>query len=106
MAESQPKTQLSHEEVRAIADLARLEISEEEVALYAEQISAILAYFTRLQEVDTSEVDAIASVLPLSNVMRPDVPRTPLDPEQVIANAPQSQDDQFKVAPVLGDGSA
>jgi aspartyl-tRNA(Asn)/glutamyl-tRNA(Gln) amidotransferase subunit C len=99
-----PENQLlSLDEVRAIADLARLALTDDETALYAAQLSAILGDFTKLQQVDTSQISPTASVLPLSSVMRPDTPATPLTPQQVIANAPQSDENQFLVGAVLGD---
>lgn len=94
---------LTHDEVRAIADLARLALSEAEIALYAAQLSAILADFQTLQEVDTSRISPTASVLPLRSVMRADTPAAPLAPQQVIANAPQAEENQFRVGAVLGD---
>ncbi len=95
--------ELSHEEVRRIAELAKLELKDEEVALYAGQLSNILQYFQRLGEVDTSHIPPTASVLPLKNVLRPDVSTMPLSPEQVIANASDAYENQFRVSAVLGD---
>ena len=97
------KPLLTHEEVRAIADLARLDLTESEVAMYASQLSAILDDFKQLQQVDTSHIAPTASVLPLKSVMRSDTPGAPLTPQEVIANAPAAEDDQFKVSAVLGD---
>jgi aspartyl-tRNA(Asn)/glutamyl-tRNA(Gln) amidotransferase subunit C len=94
---------LSLDEVRAIADLARLALTDDEIALYASQLSAILGDFTKLQQVDTSQISPTASVLPLTSIMRADTPATPLTPQQVIANAPQSDENQFLVGAVLGD---
>lgn len=95
--------ELSREEVRNIAELAKLELTEEEVTLYAGQLSNILGYFQRLQELDTSHIPPTASVLPLKNVLRPDIPAQPLPPEQVIANAPDAEDNQFRVSAVLDE---
>lgn len=95
--------ELSYEEVRKIAELAKLDLTEDEVKLYAGQLSHVLGYFTRLQEVDTSHIPPTASVLPLKNVMRADVAAPALSPEQVIANAPDSDDNQFRVNAVFGD---
>lgn len=92
---------LSHEEVRRIAELAKLDLTEDEVALYAGQLSHILQYFERLQELDTSQIEPTASVLPLKNILRPDAAGTPLSPAKVIANAPDSGDNQFRVSAVL-----
>ena len=97
-------TLLSAEDVRAIADLARLELSEADVGTYQQQLSEILDYFQKLQELDTSHIDPMASALPLSNVMRADEagPALPLD--EVIANAPDSDGEQFRVRAVLNVG--
>ena len=100
MAETQ---HLSVDDVRAIADLARLDISDAEVEKYAQQLSQILDYFTLLQEVDTSDVSPTDSVLPLRSVMREDVPAPALDPQEAVANAPSAEANQFKVSAVLGD---
>jgi len=95
--------ELSHEEVRKIAELARLNLTDDEVALYAGQLSNVLQYFQRLQELDTSQIPPTASVLPLKNVFRADEAGAPLTPNQVVANASASLDSQFKVGAVLGD---
>ncbi len=94
---------LTHDEVRRIAELAKLELSDDEVALYAGQLSNILDYFQRLKTLDTSHIPPTASVLPLTNVLRPDVAHTPLSPQEVIANAADAEDNQFRVSAVLGD---
>ncbi len=94
-------TKLTHEEVRAIADLAKLTLSDDEVAMYAEQLSQILEYFTMLQEVDTSDVQPTDSTIPHRNVLREDVVQEPLDPQTAIANAPDAEANQFKVRAVL-----
>jgi len=94
---------LTKEEVRSIAELAKLELTEEEVALYAGQLNEVFDYFKRLEELDTSHIAPTASVLPLKNVLRPDVSAEPLSPEQVIANAPDADEHQFRVSAVLGE---
>ncbi|MBK8139342.1 MAG: Asp-tRNA(Asn)/Glu-tRNA(Gln) amidotransferase subunit GatC [Chloroflexi bacterium] len=93
--------ELSHETVRSIAELAKLELTDTEVETYAGQLSAILSYFQKLQQLDTSHIEATASVLPLTNVLRPDIAHAPLTPDEVIANAPDSEDNQFRVSAVL-----
>ncbi|MFQ3567734.1 MAG: Asp-tRNA(Asn)/Glu-tRNA(Gln) amidotransferase subunit GatC [Aggregatilineales bacterium] len=95
--------ELSYDEVRKIAELAKLELSDEEIALYAGQLSSILQYFRKLQEVDTSHIEPTASVLPLTNVFRDDTPQPPLTPEQVIANAPDALGTQFRVSSILDE---
>ncbi len=95
--------ELSHDEVRRIAELAKLDLTDEEISLYAGQLSHILQYFESLKEVDTSHIAPTASVLPLKNVFRADVAGPALSPEDVIRNAPDAMGDQFFVSAVMGD---
>lgn len=96
-------TQITHQEVRDIAELAKLDLNEEEVAMYSQQLSQILDYFTMLQDVDTSQISASDSVVPMKNVMRADQRGAALDPQDVTRNAPDAEANQFKVSAVLGD---
>jgi aspartyl-tRNA(Asn)/glutamyl-tRNA(Gln) amidotransferase subunit C len=95
--------ELSREEVQKIAELAKLDLNDDEVNLYAKQLSSILGYFQKLQELDTSPIEPTASVLPLKNVMRSDHAAPPLSPEQVVANASDAMDNQFRVSAVLDE---
>lgn len=92
---------LSRKEVEHIAQLARLALSEEEKALYQEQLSAILDYFARLQELDTEAIPPTATVLPLHSVMRADEPKPSAPREDILANAPAAEDGCFEVPAVL-----
>jgi aspartyl-tRNA(Asn)/glutamyl-tRNA(Gln) amidotransferase subunit C len=92
---------LTREEVQAVAELAKLKLTEEEIALYAEQLNDILAYVDKLREVDISDVPPTASVLPLKNVLRADNPAEPLSSEDVTANASDAEGNQFRVSAVL-----
>jgi aspartyl-tRNA(Asn)/glutamyl-tRNA(Gln) amidotransferase subunit C len=92
---------LSREEVEHIADLARLSLSDDEVAMYQEQLSAILEHFERLQELETQDIPPTASVLPLRSVMRADEVRPPLEREKALDNAPEASDGCFRVPAVL-----
>lgn len=94
---------LTREEVQAVAELAKLPVSEAEAADYADQINKILDYMEKLNEVDTSDVPPTASVLPLKNVLREDTPGPTLPPEKVTKNAADAEANQFKVSAVLGD---
>ncbi|MBZ0301367.1 MAG: Asp-tRNA(Asn)/Glu-tRNA(Gln) amidotransferase subunit GatC [Anaerolineae bacterium] len=95
--------ELTKEEVHSIAELAKLDLTEDELTLYAGQLSEVFDYFQRLQELDTSHIEPTASVLPLKNVLRPDVSSSPLPPEQAIANAPDAEAHQFRVSAVLDE---
>lgn len=87
--------------VRHIADLARLHLTAEEQARFAEQLSAILDYFAQLQTLDTTGIPPTSSVLPPRSVLRPDESRPGLTREALFLNAPQVEADQFRVPPVL-----
>lgn len=92
---------LSEEEVRRVARLARLELDDDEVALFARQLGAILEAFRRLQEVDTEGVDPTFYPLPLQNVLREDEVRPSMPREKVLANAPEREGDYFKVPRIV-----
>jgi len=89
------------EEVRHIARLARLRLTEEEETRYTKQLSAILEYAARLGEVDTSAVPPTSSVLPLLAPLRPDTVRPSTPREIILANTAASKDGMFRVQPVL-----
>jgi aspartyl-tRNA(Asn)/glutamyl-tRNA(Gln) amidotransferase subunit C len=92
---------LTIEEVRNIAYLARLRLTAEEERRYAEQLSAILDYAARLQEVDTSRIPPTATVLPLTAPLRKDEIRPSQPRERILANAPAQEEGMFRVPPVL-----
>ena len=92
---------LSLEEVEHIAELARLNLSSDEKEMFREQLSAVLEYADALNRLDTSGVPPTASALPLSNVMRPDEVRPSLPTEDALANAPDTDESQFRVRAVL-----
>jgi aspartyl-tRNA(Asn)/glutamyl-tRNA(Gln) amidotransferase subunit C len=92
---------LSREEVQHIADLARLALSDDQVATYQEQLSAILEHFEHLQQLETEEIPPTASVLPLRSVMREDVVQSSLQRDRVLVNAPDATGGCFRVPPVL-----
>ncbi|HEY31643.1 MAG TPA: Asp-tRNA(Asn)/Glu-tRNA(Gln) amidotransferase subunit GatC [Dehalococcoidia bacterium] len=92
---------LSREEVLHIARLARLGISDEEVERAREQLSNILENFEVLQSVDTDDVPPTAQSLTLQNVLREDKPCASFTREDILANAPQEDEDSFRVRAVL-----
>lgn len=95
--------ELSRDKVRSIAELAKLDLTDDEIELYAGQLTHILQYFNKLETLDTSHIPPTASVLPLTNVFRDDTPAAPLTPAQVLANAQTALDDQFLVSSVLDE---
>jgi aspartyl-tRNA(Asn)/glutamyl-tRNA(Gln) amidotransferase subunit C len=88
---------LTREEVEHIANLARLALTDEEKERFRQQLSAVLEYAARLQELDTEAIPPTATVLPLRNVMRPDDPRPSAPQEDILANAPEAKEACFKV---------
>lgn len=92
---------LSLNQVEHIANLARLELTSAEKELYREQLSAILDYIARLQELDTTGIPPTSSVLPPRSVLREDRPRPGLTLDELLANAPQAEEDQFRIPPVF-----
>ena len=98
-------TKLSLTQVEHVADLARLALTEEEKELFRVQLSSILAYAERLQQLDTRDIPPTATVLPLANVLRDDEVRPSLSREDALANAPQAEEGHFRVPAVLeGEG--
>jgi aspartyl-tRNA(Asn)/glutamyl-tRNA(Gln) amidotransferase subunit C len=94
---------LTRTEVQYIAELAKLQLTEAEEALYQEQLSDILNYIQRLNTLDTGAIPPTATVLPLRSVMRDDVSRPSLPVDEVLANAPARAGDSFEVRVILED---
>jgi aspartyl-tRNA(Asn)/glutamyl-tRNA(Gln) amidotransferase subunit C len=94
---------VSEATVRHIAHLSRLQLTDDEVRLFAGQLGAIIAYVRQLDQIDTTEVEPTAHALPITNVFRADEPGMPLTVEQALANAPRREDGFFVVPKVLGD---
>ncbi len=92
---------LSLAEVQHIAELAKLELTEEEQARFREQLSAVLDYAAALHQADTAAIPPTATVLPLRTVLRDDVPRPSLPREELLASAAEQEAGCFKVPAVL-----
>ena len=92
---------LTAQEVQHIAKLARLELTAEQQELYREQLSAILDYIARLRELDTTDVPPTAGGGLTQMTLRPDESRPSLPTEVLLGNAPEREDDQFKIPPVF-----
>jgi len=92
---------LSREEVKHIGLLARLGLSETEIEKFSHQLSDILKNFEILKQVDTSKLPPTAHPVALQNVLRSDEPAPSYATEEMLANAPQREDDSFKTRAVL-----
>ncbi len=88
-------------QVEYAAMLARIELSEEEKELYSEQLSTILAFFDRLKEVDTENVQPTSHVVDLVNAYRADEVRPGPGVDAVLANAPERAQRFFRVPKIL-----
>lgn len=88
-------------EVEHVAKLARLEFSEDEKELFRGQMDAILSYIDKLAELDTSGVEPTSHVLPITNVMREDVPVASLSPDDALANAPERSGSFYRVPKII-----
>jgi len=96
---------LTLEHVQHIANLARLELTEEELERYRTQLSEILEYFQQLEGVDTTGVPPTASVSAQGSPLRADQSRPGLSPEDLLHNAPESEDRLFRVPPVFKEST-
>ena len=92
---------LSLDDVRQVAKLARLELSEDDLARMQPQLSAILDYVAQLRELNTEGVEPLAHPLPVHNVFRPDEPAPSLPVDDALRNAPARTGDYFAVPAVF-----
>jgi aspartyl-tRNA(Asn)/glutamyl-tRNA(Gln) amidotransferase subunit C len=88
-------------QVRWVAQLARLELSEADLETMTRQLRAILEYIEQLRQVDTEGVEPLAHPLPVHNVFRADEPAASLPVAEALANAPQQRDGFYVVPAVL-----
>ena len=92
---------MTPDQVRWVAHLARLELSDDELAAMTRQLTSIVDYVAQLQALDTEGVEPMAHALPVHNVFRDDEPRPSLPPDAALANAPNRQGDFYGVPAVL-----
>ena len=97
---------IDRQQVRKVAQLARLDLTEAEIEEFTGQLGAILEYVEKMNELDTAAVEPLAHCLPIHNVFRADDVRESLGTEQTLANAPQRDGPFFKVPKILEDSSA
>jgi aspartyl-tRNA(Asn)/glutamyl-tRNA(Gln) amidotransferase subunit C len=93
--------EITPEEVRHVAELAKLALSDEELARVGNDLNRILAYFRELQEVDTDNVPITSHAIPMLNVWREDQSRPSLPVEETVANAPDGVDVFFRVPRII-----
>ena len=88
---------ISEEQVRHVANLARLGLTDEEIERMGEQLGAILDSIEKIQELDLEDVPPTANALNLTNVFRPDEPRAELTRDEALSPAPEPVDGLFAV---------
>jgi aspartyl-tRNA(Asn)/glutamyl-tRNA(Gln) amidotransferase subunit C len=94
---------ISRAEVAHVAQLARLDLSDDEIELFTTQLGAVLEYAAALRRLDTAGVSPTAHPLPVRNVLRDDEPRACLDRDEVLGQAPQAEGGRFRVPKMLGE---
>jgi aspartyl-tRNA(Asn)/glutamyl-tRNA(Gln) amidotransferase subunit C len=92
---------ISKEEIEHIASLARLYLSEEEKDLFGSQLSSVLDYMEKLNELDTKDIEPTSHVLPLSNVVRDDIPSPSIPKEDALLNAPDRTNKFYRVPKII-----
>ncbi|MGQ0624738.1 MAG: Asp-tRNA(Asn)/Glu-tRNA(Gln) amidotransferase subunit GatC [Sporichthyaceae bacterium] len=94
---------LTGEDVAHLAHLSRLDLSLDERERMAGQLQVILHAVARVGEVATDDVPPMSHAVGLTNVLRPDVVRPGLTPDQALSGAPAAQDQRFRVPRILGE---
>ncbi|MBY6038230.1 Asp-tRNA(Asn)/Glu-tRNA(Gln) amidotransferase subunit GatC [Fictibacillus nanhaiensis] len=94
-------SRISKEEVKHVANLARLAVTEEEAEMLTEQLDKIIGFAEELNELDTDNVEPTTHVLELKNVLREDEVRNSVSVDEAMKNAPAQKDGQFKVPNIL-----
>lgn len=92
---------LNSHEIDHIAQLARLALSGDEKHLFAPQLSSILEYMEKLNELDTRAVEPTSHVLSLQNVMRDDMTRESLPREDALMNGPSHTEKFYRVPKII-----
>ncbi|AZB41484.1 MULTISPECIES: Asp-tRNA(Asn)/Glu-tRNA(Gln) amidotransferase subunit GatC [Bacillaceae] len=94
-------SRISTDQVKHVAHLARLAITEEEAQMFSKQLDAIISFAEQLNELDTDNVEPTTHVLDMKNVMREDKPAKGLPVEDVVKNAPDQKDGYIRVPTIL-----
>ncbi len=95
--------EISRDDVAHLANLARIDLTEDELERLAPQLSVILESVATVAQVAANDIPPMSHAVPLSNVFRPDEVRPSLTPEQALAAAPQVDQQRFAVPRILGE---
>lgn len=94
---------ITRKDVQHVARLARLALTDDEVATFEQQLSKILDHAERVTQLDTEGIPPTTSAIPLANVFRPDEMDASLSNEQALSNAPEAESGHFRVPRILED---
>lgn len=94
---------ISKDDVAHVARLARLALSDDELEQYTSQLASVLRHAADIEALDIEGVEATAHPFPLVNVLREDVPAPSLDRDEVLAQAPDVDQDRFRIPRILGE---
>jgi len=97
------RARITRSDVEHVAMLARLALTDDEIEQLTGELGAILDHAAQVSALDTADVPPTAHPLPLVNVFRPDEPRPSLDRDEVLGQAPATEDGQFRVLRILGE---
>jgi len=93
---------ITKEEVIHVAELARLDVDEKSIDMFADQIGKILEYIETLNRVDTRDVIPTSHAISLTNAFREDIEKEHMERNKALANAPEKEDGYFMVPKVVG----
>ena len=94
---------ITRAECAHVAALARLELTDEELDRFTGQLDELLDHVAEVEALEIDDLIPTMHALPITNLLRPDVPGDVLDRDEVLAHAPFAEDGQFRVPPVLGE---
>ncbi|MGO1567836.1 MAG: Asp-tRNA(Asn)/Glu-tRNA(Gln) amidotransferase subunit GatC [Brachybacterium sp.] len=94
---------IGRDDVARLADLARIQLTDEEIARFAGEFDSIMDAVASVSEVATEDVPATSHPIAMTNVFREDVVQNTLTQEQALAGAPEAQDGRFAVPQILGE---
>lgn len=94
---------ISRDDVAHVANLARLELTDDELDLFTSQLAAVLEHAADVEALDVGDVQPTNHPYPLANVMRADAIEPCLDRDEVLAEAPNAEDGRFRVPAILGE---
>ncbi len=92
---------ITSEDVKHIASLSRLSLSDNEIETFSGQLSSIIEYVEQMNSLDTGNIEPTSHVIPLNNVMRDDIPAASLPVEDALKNAPDSTEKFYRVPKII-----